>query len=90
MPEASAARKRLIDIVRERSFSTGGETKLVSGRSTGAREGQQIINDLLAPFGAVQYLLKVLLDALIGDLHGEELGVDDGPGEGVVDLVRHA
>jgi orotate phosphoribosyltransferase len=30
----AAARSRLIEIVRSRSFSTGGETKLVSGRST--------------------------------------------------------
>lgn len=30
----ASARARLIEIVRARSFSTGGETKLVSGRST--------------------------------------------------------
>jgi orotate phosphoribosyltransferase len=30
----ATARSRLIEIVRARSFSTGGETKLVSGRST--------------------------------------------------------
>jgi orotate phosphoribosyltransferase len=30
----AAARSRLIEIVKTRSFSTGGETKLVSGRST--------------------------------------------------------
>ena len=30
----TAARSRLIEIVKSRSFSTGGETKLVSGRST--------------------------------------------------------
>lgn len=34
MPTASSARSRLIEIVRVRSFSTGAETKLVSGRST--------------------------------------------------------
>jgi orotate phosphoribosyltransferase len=34
MTAGSAARKRLIEIVDARSFSTGGETKLVSGRST--------------------------------------------------------
>jgi|GEM_PF-6538984 len=34
MPQASAARKRLVEIVKERSFSTGTETRLVSGRTT--------------------------------------------------------
>jgi orotate phosphoribosyltransferase len=34
MADASTARSRLIEIVKGRSFSTGGETKLVSGRST--------------------------------------------------------
>jgi orotate phosphoribosyltransferase len=34
MAAASPARLRLIEIVRERSFSSGGETKLVSGRTT--------------------------------------------------------
>lgn len=34
MNAAEIARKRLIEIVRERSFSTGSETKLASGRSS--------------------------------------------------------
>ena len=34
MADANPAKRRLIEIVRARSFSTGGETKLVSGRST--------------------------------------------------------
>jgi orotate phosphoribosyltransferase len=34
MADTSAAKRRLIEIVKARSFSTGGETKLVSGRST--------------------------------------------------------
>lgn len=34
MADVSAARSRLIEIVNKRSFSTGSETKLVSGRST--------------------------------------------------------
>ncbi len=34
MAETSAARSRLIEVVNKRSFSTGSETKLVSGRST--------------------------------------------------------
>jgi orotate phosphoribosyltransferase len=34
MADANAAKRRLIEIVKARSFSTGGETKLVSGRST--------------------------------------------------------
>src|SRR5690349_1676973 len=33
-PMTATARSRLVEIVRARSFSTGGETKLVSGRST--------------------------------------------------------
>ena len=34
MADTSSAKRRLIEIVKARSFSTGGETKLVSGRST--------------------------------------------------------
>jgi orotate phosphoribosyltransferase len=34
MTDADAAKRRLIEIVKVRSFSAGGETKLVSGRST--------------------------------------------------------
>ncbi len=34
MADANAAKARLIEIVRQRSFSTGGEIKLVSGRSS--------------------------------------------------------
>src|SRR3990172_10643457 len=34
MAAASPARLRLIEIVRKRSFSSGGETKLVSGRTS--------------------------------------------------------
>jgi orotate phosphoribosyltransferase len=34
MTERSAARDRLIELVRRRSFSRGQETKLVSGRSS--------------------------------------------------------
>ena len=34
MSDASAARARLIEIVRPRSFSIGGDIKLVSGRSS--------------------------------------------------------
>ena len=34
MTDAKAAKRRLIEIVKVRSFSMGGETKLVSGRST--------------------------------------------------------
>ena len=34
MADTGKARSRLIEIVRARSFSSGGETKLVSGRST--------------------------------------------------------
>jgi hypothetical protein len=34
MADTGSTRRRLIEIVRERSFSSGSETKLVSGRST--------------------------------------------------------
>ena len=34
MADISATRSRLIEVVKKRSFSTGTETKLVSGRST--------------------------------------------------------
>jgi orotate phosphoribosyltransferase len=61
MPEASAARKRLIDIVRERSFSRGGETKLVSGRSTSFYFDMK--PSMLHPEGA-QLMATLILDAL--------------------------
>ena len=63
MPEPSAARKRLIDIVRERSFSTGGETKLVSGRSTSFYFDMK--PSMLHPEGA-QLMATLILDALRG------------------------
>ena len=34
-----------------------------------AGEGQQVIDDLLAAFGAVQDLLELPLDLIVGDLH---------------------
>ena len=59
----NTAKCRLIDIVRERSFSTGGETKLVSGRST--RFYFDMKPSMLHPEGA-QLMATLILDALRG------------------------
>jgi orotate phosphoribosyltransferase len=53
----------LIAIVRERSFSTGGETKLVSGRSTSFYFDMK--PSMLHPEGA-QLMAQLILDALEG------------------------
>jgi orotate phosphoribosyltransferase len=63
MPEAKADRKRLIEIVRARSFSTGGETKLVSGRSTSFYFDMK--PSMLHPEGA-QLMAALVLEALAG------------------------
>jgi orotate phosphoribosyltransferase len=61
MTTADAARRRLIEIVRVRSFSAGGETKLVSGRSSNFYFNMK--PTMLDPEGA--YLIATLiLDAL--------------------------
>ena len=75
MPEASAARKRLIDIVRERSFSIGGETKLVSGRSTGFYFDMKPC--MLHPEGAhliATLILEALRGAKVDLIGGLEMG----------------
>ena len=64
MPAASSARSRLIEIVRVRSFSTGAETKLVSGRSTNFYFNMK--PSMLDAEGA--YLIATLiLDAIKGE-----------------------
>ena len=63
MSDASAARARLIEIVRPRSFSTGGDIKLVSGRSSSFYFDMK--PSMLHPESA--HLIAVLiLDALQG------------------------
>jgi orotate phosphoribosyltransferase len=63
MAAAQSARSRLIEIVRSRSFSTGTETKLVSGRSTNFYFNMK--PTMLDPEGA--YLIATLiLEALEG------------------------
>jgi orotate phosphoribosyltransferase len=63
MADTSAAKRRLIDIVRERSFSTGGETRLVSGRSTSFYFDMK--PSMLHPEGA-QLMATLILAALQG------------------------
>jgi orotate phosphoribosyltransferase len=58
---ADAARTRLIEIVKERSFSTGGETRLVSGRSTNFYFDMK--PSMLHPEG-VHLMATLILDAL--------------------------
>jgi orotate phosphoribosyltransferase len=63
MADIGAARNRLIDVVRVRSFSTGGETRLVSGRSTSFYFNMK--PTMLDPEGG--HLIAILvLDALEG------------------------
>ena len=59
----AAAKSRLVDIVKARSFSTGGETKLVSGRSTSFYFDMK--PSMLHPEGA-QLMAMLILDALRG------------------------
>ena len=63
MPDTATAKRRLIAIVRARSFSTGGETKLVSGRSTSFYFDMK--PSMLHPEGA-QLMAQLILDALEG------------------------
>ncbi len=60
---ADAARTRLIEIVRQRSFSSGGETKLVSGRSTSFYFDMK--PSMLHPEGA-HLMATLILEALDG------------------------
>ena len=58
MADAEAARSRLVEIVKRRSFSTGSETRLVSGRSTSFYFNMK--PTMLDPEGA--QLIAVVLD----------------------------
>ena len=75
MADISATRSRLIEVVKKRSFSTGTETKLVSGRSTTFYFNMK--PTMLDPEGG--YLIATLiLDALEGSdvdlIGGLEMG----------------
>jgi orotate phosphoribosyltransferase len=75
MAHANAARARLIDIVKARSFSTGGETKLVSGRSTSFYFDMK--PTMLHPEGAhliAKLILDALRDARVDLIGGLEMG----------------
>jgi orotate phosphoribosyltransferase len=63
MADARNARRRLIDIVRARSFSTGTETRLVSGRSTNFYFNMK--PTMLHPEGA-HLVATLILDAVKG------------------------
>jgi orotate phosphoribosyltransferase len=63
MASTEAARARLVEIVKQRSFSTGAETRLVSGRSSSFYFDMK--PTMLDPEGA--YLIgELVLDALAG------------------------
>src|SRR5262245_10602873 len=61
MPDTTAAKRRLVAIVKERSLSTGGQTKLVSGRSTSFYFDMK--PSMLHPEGA-ELMATLILDAL--------------------------
>ncbi len=75
MADVSATRSRLIEIVNKRSFSTGGETKLVSGRSTTFYFNMK--PTMLDPEGG-HLIATLILDALEGSdvdlIGGLEMG----------------
>jgi orotate phosphoribosyltransferase len=75
MADTGSARGRLIEIVRARSFSSGGETKLVSGRSTSYYFNMK--PTMLDPEGA-HLIATLILDALEGSkadlIGGLEMG----------------
>ena len=71
----SAAKSRLIDIVRARSFSTGGETKLASGRSSDFYFDMK--PTMLHPEGAhliATLILEALEGASVDYIGGLEMG----------------
>ena len=75
MPSASAAKARLIEIVRQRSFSTGGEVKLVSGRSSNFYFNMK--PSMLHPEAAhliAALILDALRDAKVDYIGGLEMG----------------
>jgi orotate phosphoribosyltransferase len=71
----ATARSRLIELVRARSFSTGGETKLVSGRSTNFYFNMK--PSMLHPESAhliATLTLEALQDTQVGYIGGLEMG----------------
>jgi orotate phosphoribosyltransferase len=75
MADTSAAKRRLIDIVRERSFSAGAETRLVSGRSTSFYFDMK--PSMLHPEGAelmATLILEALRDTKVDLVGGMEIG----------------
>jgi orotate phosphoribosyltransferase len=75
MIDAADARRRLIEIVRTRSFSTGGATQLVSGRSSNFYFNMK--PSMLHPEGS-HLMATLVLDALKGSqvdfIGGLEIG----------------
>ena len=75
MADTRAARQRLIEIVKERSFSAGAETRLVSGRSTSFYFNMK--PTMLDPEGG-HLIATFILDALKGNavdlIGGLEMG----------------
>jgi orotate phosphoribosyltransferase len=75
MADTGTARKRLIEVVRARSFSSGTETKLVSGRSTNYYFNMK--PTMLDPEGG-HLIATLVLDALEGSkaelIGGLEMG----------------
>src|SRR5262245_33302900 len=75
MADTGTARKRLIEVVRARSFSSGSETKLVSGRSTNYYFNMK--PTMLDPEGG-HLIATLILDALEGSkaqlIGGLEMG----------------
>lgn len=80
MADTSAARSRLIEIVNKRSFSTGGETKLVSGRSTTFYFNMK--PTMLDPEGG--YLIAILI---LDTLKGADVDLIGGLEMGAVPLA---
>jgi orotate phosphoribosyltransferase len=75
MADTSAVKRRLIEIVKARSFSTGGETKLVSGRSTSYYFNMK--PSMLHPEGAhliATLILAALEGARVDCIGGLEMG----------------
>src|SRR5262245_20335521 len=75
MSDADTARSRLIEIIKRRSFSTGAETKLVSGRSSSFYFDMK--PTMLDPEGAYligQLILEALAGAEVDMVGGLEMG----------------
>lgn len=75
MADANSAKRRLIEIVKVRSFSTGGETKLVSGRATNFYFNMK--PSMLHPEGAhliATLTLQALRDSPADFIGGLEIG----------------